>query len=483
MSVKKHSIMNLVGSFLPLLIMLFTVPIYLKLIGTERYGTMAILWSMMGYFGFVNLGLGRAVAQRIPTAEGNTALKRSNLVWTALSVTFCLGLFAGLLLWISADFILTHWVEMTPRNFREVKSAVPWLIIVMPLIFSGAVLSGALHGRQQFLVMNVFLIVGSALSQLIPLGMAMFGYTGLDWLVPAAISARVITFAINFYYCRHNLPLRRRPTFRMTIIKPLLSFGGWVSLDSIFSPLLGVVDRMIIATMAGLTAVTHYTIPYNLTSNLSKFSSSYSSALFPKMSSEHNQDKHEILYERLNALVLFTAPIFITASYFIKWFLTLWIGAEFSINAAPVALTLLLGIFFNSLSILFYNYIQAQNRPDYIVKCYLVQLPIYFLMLYFFIAHFGVIGAAIATSLRMAIGLCFLILFFKSTLKFFVAISISASPVIIAVLINIYSTQNTVGLYLLGAINILVSIYLAWLYKKKLCLMLLSFIVGKTFLK
>ena len=113
MSTAKHVLTNLVGQFLPMLVVLITVPLYIRFIGTERYGVLAVIWSLLGYFGFIDLGFGRAVAQRMARLSGADDSERSDLLWTAVISVLVLGSVGSLLLWISADYILKHLIVMS----------------------------------------------------------------------------------------------------------------------------------------------------------------------------------------------------------------------------------------------------------------------------------------------------------------------------------------------------------------------------------
>src|SRR6266498_4215417 len=105
MSIKRHTLYNLAGILAPTVVTLFTVPIYLNLIGIDRYGVLVIIWSLFGYVGMLDLGLGRATAQRIAKLQQAEPCERAKTFWTSLALNAAFGVIGGLLFWLVAGRI------------------------------------------------------------------------------------------------------------------------------------------------------------------------------------------------------------------------------------------------------------------------------------------------------------------------------------------------------------------------------------------
>jgi hypothetical protein len=79
-----------------------------------------------------------------------------------------------------------------------------------------------------------------------------------------------------------SFPARNRPKIDAKRAGVLLRYGGWVTLTGLVGPLLKVVDRVVIGSVLGATAVTRYTVPFALVSRVQVLSRSLARTIFPR---------------------------------------------------------------------------------------------------------------------------------------------------------------------------------------------------------
>lgn len=401
MSIKKHTAANLIGSLVPIIIALITVPLYLHYIGTERYGVLAVIWALLGYFGFFDLGFGRAVLQRMAKLTDISGRDRSNLLWTALTVTFILGILGSAVLWFIADYFLAYKINMSASNRIEASNAVFWLFLALPLLLPASVLQSALQARLRFVELNLIQILGSTISQLLPLAFAASGYVELQILVPAVLASRMLTTALLFNQCKLHVPLNGMPVIDRNHLKEMMGYGGWALVIGMLGPLLVTIDRLVIATISGAKSVSFYSVPFDLASRTMIISGSLSTAIFPRLASASIVDAKDIAIKSTKILCSVMTPIIIFGIFFVHPFIILWVGNAFADSSAGVAEVILFGVWINAAVIPHNARLLADKTIKKVAFILLLQVPIYLSMLWFGVTHWGVLGAAFAWTLRV----------------------------------------------------------------------------------
>ena len=61
----KNVAINFFGLVLPTFVSLVTVPAYIRTLGVERYGVISLVWTLIGYFGILDLGMSMAAQNHI----------------------------------------------------------------------------------------------------------------------------------------------------------------------------------------------------------------------------------------------------------------------------------------------------------------------------------------------------------------------------------------------------------------------------------
>lgn len=397
---KRYASYNFVGAVLPIGLALITVPLYLKLVGPDRYGILAIAWLLMGYFGLFDLGLGRATSFRVASLKEATPEARASTVWSAVCVNLAMGVLGGIVLWGVGIFFFGQ-ILKTPESLRlEILAGVPILAAAVPVATVAGVLIGALQGREKFLETNVISVSTTALFQLLPLGAAYFVGPSLPLLLTVAILARVVALLALGYSCHRELFRGARPRFDRKEIPFLLKFGGWVNLTSIVGPILDIVDRFAIGAVLGTTALAVYTVAFQLTQRIRLLPGSLVNALFPRMTSSTPEARDALARRAIQTLACVVSPVVLCGILVLEPFLVIWVGEEMATQAAPIGRVLFIAFWANAFALVPFIFLQSSGRPDLPPKMHLIEIPIYLTGLYAGMKLIGLLGCALAFAGR-----------------------------------------------------------------------------------
>jgi O-antigen/teichoic acid export membrane protein len=405
------------GTILPLGISLITIPIYIDVIGESRYGVLAVAWLLLGYFGLMDLGLGRATAQRIAMLGDKNAVEKAQTFWTALAMNSGLGVFGALLMLPIALFFFGNHFTVEGELKHEILTAIPWLALAVPIATMSGVLTGTLQGCSRFLELNVISATSSALIQTIPLIVAVAFGPNLTWLILSTIITRIVVILLLFQRCYLVVAKGSKPKVSKDSSWRLLKFGGWVTVSSVIGPMMVILDRFVIGALLGAKYVTYYTIPFQLGERTNIISTALSSALFPRLAKTGiGSDGSNLANKAIKSLAVIITPLILLGVFLMEWFLSVWIGSGFAKHASIVGQIILLGFWANSIARIPHALLQASGRPDIVAKIHLGEVLPYLIILYIGISFFGIVGAAIAFVIRAAAD-AVLLLFWAKLLK------------------------------------------------------------------
>jgi O-antigen/teichoic acid export membrane protein len=402
-TVAGNTVLNVVGALLPIGMAVATVPLYLNTIGAARYGLLTLVWIFVGYFGVGNVGLSRAIGNRIAKLRTSPPRERQRVFWTALVLGGTLGVVGGALVMAVGSLLVAHVLELSPEVRHELSSGLPWLALGVVFSNVARVCIGALEGLESFGIVNGLEVASGAIYQLAPLTVAWAFGPSLTWLAAAAAAAPVVMSILALAACARRLPLSRRIELNRGSAASLLRYGGWVTVSEIVGPLLTVLDRFVIAAVSGPRPLARYAIPFGVVTRLWVFPFGLARALFPRFSRATGSEANALARRATVGLAALMTPLVVVGIFVAEPLLRLWLGGSMGAETAGVAEILLVGVWVNSLAFVPSTLLQARGRPDLPAKLHLAELPPYVAGLWIALSVGGVEGAALVWALRAAV--------------------------------------------------------------------------------
>jgi O-antigen/teichoic acid export membrane protein len=398
--IRINFIVNLLSPMTRIVVALVTVPLYLHHIGDARFGVMSIVWVLLGFFGFLDLGLSRAVTNALAKLRDAPQAHRARVLLTTFGLNLSIGVFGGVVLYVFGGFMLKHFVSMPDEISAEVSRSLPWIACLLPLTLISAAGAGALESRELFLLVNSIQIFATTLAQVAPIVAAIFVSPSLTVVIPtAAVSQGLGAIAVLAVVYRLEGPFSLR-AIDWGEARKLLGYGGWMFATNVVYPALASADQFVIGSVMGVAAVAHYAVPMSLIQRSAAIPVAFGRTLFPRMSSLSGDAAHALGTRALSMMAFGFAAICAPAMLLSHTFFRYWIGADFAAAAAPVAQVLFPGIWMAALSLVGFTLLQSQGKADVTGKLNIAEFVPFVAILWSLTIAFGIVGAAVAWSLR-----------------------------------------------------------------------------------
>lgn len=399
----RNVVLNLAGGALPAIAALVAVPVLVRALGDVRFSVLVLGWTTLGYFSLFDLGIGRAVTHAVADRIGSTREHEIGpAIWTSLVLLAPIGVLGAVLLFVVTPSVAT--ILKIPADLRgETITAFRILALAIPFAAIAGALRGALEARQYFGLVNALRVPHGLSTFVGPLLALPFSRSLVPAIAILGVS-RVAVCVAHMVVAARVIPEFRTPRARWDgdIARALASFGGWTQVTYIVSPLMATLDRFVVGAVLGIGMVTYYAAPQELVTKLWLFTMAVLPVFFSALSTTATRDPERaiVLFDRL--LRLTVAAMFLPALLLVVLapdILRVWLGPSFEAQFR-VMQVLTIAVFVNCVGQGAYTLIQAAGRPDITGKFHLAELPVYVLMLWLLLPRYGILGAAIAWSVR-----------------------------------------------------------------------------------
>jgi O-antigen/teichoic acid export membrane protein len=404
----RNAIWNILGQTTPMAVAVFAIPRLIRVLGPARFGVLTIAWMVVGYFSFFDFGLGRALTKLVADKLG---AKKENqlpqLVWTAIGAIFLLGS-VGTVVLMCGSHLLVYSILKIPEAVRpETLRSFYVLAFAIPVVTTSTGLRGVLEAHQEFALLAMIRIPLGIFTFAGPVLVLLFSQSMVA-IVGALLAIRVITSMAHLLACLITMPeLRHTAHFETSSLQDVFHLGGWMTVSNVISPILVYMDRFLIGSVLSVTAVAYYATPFEMISKLLVIPLAMMGPLFPAFAVNSVQQDHArsrlILSRAVSYIFVAIFPIIVLTVSFAHQGLRLWLGETFAQHGASVLQLLAVGVLINCMSVVPAAMIQGYGRPDIAAKFHMLEMPLYLVALWSMLHWYGIVGAAIAWTVRVTV--------------------------------------------------------------------------------
>ena len=410
----RNTALNAAGQLLPLVLAVAVLPYVLHGLGTDRFAVLTLAWTIIGYFGFLDLGLGRATTRFVAAllgADRHAGINR--VVWSSLAIQCALGVAGAAVIAGLAPIIARDVLRIAdPVILAETETTLRVVALGLPLVLLSGTFSGVVEAYQRFDLVNLVRVPSSLATLAVPAAGVLLS-ASLPSIVIGILVARACAL-LCFAALATRLADGLRPVrpHRRTL-RRLLGFGGWLTVSLIAVPILTYAERLLIGGLRSLTDLAYYAVPFEIVARTAVIPSAVALTLFPAFSyAQRSGARIDELFRRpLKLLFLLQWPLLLILWLFPAEILDAWMGAEVAAAGAAVLRLLALAFFLNAFSQVALAGIQGLGRPDLKAKLDMFEVPFFVLLAALLIPRFGITGAAAAKLIVTVIDTALLFVF------------------------------------------------------------------------
>lgn len=416
------SVINLLGQFIPFLAAVFCIPFLIKGLGVDRFGILNLIWLIVGYFSFLDLGLGRAITQVISSKNDLWPHEKTvKTVWTTIYLISVLSITVSFVLLFYSSEITNTLPNIPSSLIQESILSVKLIAVTIPLVVISSVLRGVLEGFHAFKEINLIRIPLGVFTFASPL-LVLLITPALHYAVALILLSRFLNVLVMIKISRKYLPFETRSIklFDFSNTITLIKQGGSITVSNLIANLIVYLDKFVVGYIVSASAVTYYATTYEVVTKLWLIPAGLTGVLFPVFANLAVKDRHKsnkIFITSLKTIVIFTLPPALLLAFFSKEILTLWIGLEFAKKSFEVIQILCIGVFVNCLAHIPFTYIQSQGQSYRIAILHMVELTLYIPLAILLTQEHGIIGTAIAWNIRSIFDFIALTFIYKTSHK------------------------------------------------------------------
>ena len=408
----KSFITVLAGNVTPALVAILSVPIIIERAGLEAFSVLSLIWLLIGYFSFFDLGMGLGLTHKIAIIR--TTLSSKNLgsvVASGLFFTLITGLFGAAVLSYFANVLVSSWEIKDTRIVGPTLLALQVAAIAIPIVTVTSAVRGIAEGFERFRESSLIKGFFGSLFFLLP---AIVSSDKPDSILAMAISLVGVRFLMLLAYTvKFKDIIWDAIDFNMvsrTSARELINYSAWITVSNLSSQLISISDRLILSSLLGVATAAYFSVPFDVLARVLIIPASLVTVLLPYFSSRIGISPVDSTFRKmLTATTVGSFLFFIPVCFFSGEILTLWLDIDFATQSASIFSMLAVGFMFVAIAHIPLVRLQGGGHTRIVAIFHMVQLCVYVPLFYLTVKTYGAIGGASLWCIRSLLDLCILI--------------------------------------------------------------------------
>jgi len=374
---------KLVGSAIGFLATIY----FARTLGAEIYGFYALVLSILAWLEFGGkVGINSAVTKRLSEGTERGAYLTAGIGMMAVTTS------------IASILLILFREPVNAYIGRDVALViVPLLIVVMTY----TVIEAVIEGQQDVHLSGILSTIKVALRSVIQIGLVFAGFQLLGLLGGYILAGLLfVLIGLRFVSVQPSMP-------SMEHVRSLSEYARYAWLGKLESRSFNDVDIIVLGFFVSPALIGVYAIAWSLSMFLSVFGSAIRSTIFPEISHEsaNDRDGHvsKLITDSLAFGGLILIPGFVGGFLLADRLLRLY-GEEFTQGAVVLGI-LILSVLVRGYHKQLTNGLNATDRPDISFRINLVVVVVNVVLNVLLITAYGIVGAAIATTISAFVGM------------------------------------------------------------------------------
>lgn len=403
----KNLLFNLFGNLIITLIAILSIPLYIKLLGTESYGLIGFYTTLNTVFSVLDMGLSATMVREMAwfSDKPDKAQDMRDLARTLEVIFWTIAICIGLIIVLTSSYIAQTWIINTTLPFSSISHSIMLMGILLTFHFPMALYIGGLTGLQKLVILNVIIVCTEIFKFIAVILIFKLQTPSVDTFFYAQIIVVTIScISMGTIYWK-KLPMSSfSPTFKKVQLKRIWKFTAGMGAISIVGVALTQMDKIVLLRLLSLKQYGYYVFAGTVSTLLYKLINPIFQTLYPKivqMVSKGESEKLKNNYHNYCQLMLvLILPMSLTIGLYSKEIIFLWTkNMILATEAYQIVSVLLIGTTIHGIMFIPYALQLAHGITKLSFYINLVSIFVLLPLLFIFVKLYGSVGGAMVWTI------------------------------------------------------------------------------------